>query len=927
MKTNHRIHQTTRHVLALALGLAASTAFLAGSARADTTITSGQTLDIIDSNTTLVGDTATWTDTGTLTIDNTGTLITHPSQAPGFNLTHVHNNDAIVLAGTAGSIFLKFYGNDMKFLFSGAVSGTATGDQIIDITTGAAGGGDRENVQFTSTIADGSSGSIGFHINYNTQSGANSYVNLSGSNTFTGPITLVKGNNVQTGFLVIGGERYMKAFDVTLYTVPGSGSLGGGTYPGNISLGIQTALDFNTSANQTLSGVISGVGTVVKEIAASTLTLAGLNTYTGNTTVSGGTLALASSGGMKFVVTDASSNKITGAGTATLDGAFTIDTTAVSPATSSGIWPLVDTTTKSFGANFTVAGFTGPDSNNAWVMTDLAGKIWIFDTVSGKLFLSLPAEIISFGIPGASGVIDQAAKTIALNVPWVPWGTALAPLSPTFTLSSGSCDKISGNAPSPSFAVQNPQTYSVNDNGTINDYTVTVTVTPASTGKAMSDVVFAGRGYAWVNDLSGTNLLMVVPSSVSVTALAPTFSVSPLATCNPPSGTTRDFTTPQTYTVTAQDSSTQVYTITVQRLSNSASGYQGRILASGPVSYWPLNETTGTTALDIASGINNITYGGTYTLGDVSLRADGNSSVLFTSATTSAGGYTGAPYNPLVNPQQSLNPRQFTVEFWYKHLNTTPSQYLVSLQDRSGTPTANRLGYAFQRNNSANRFQFTYGLPGNNNGTLQSSTDLVVGSVYYAVATYDGTTMSVYVNGVLNSSAPVSYVQATATQPGFTIGSRNGNTANACNIQDVAVYTRALTADEILFHYTGTAPTISYSAWATGYPALNLTNPAALLGGDLSNFALYAFGLDPSKPTAHNPISVPLNTSGHFSYTQLANSGLTYTVWTSTDLATWTQDAGALQTPGATANGVTTMAVQLAATPVGGKLFVRVAAQ
>ena len=95
----------------------------------------------------------------------------------------------------------------------------------------------------------------------------------------------------------------------------------------------------------------------------------------------------------------------------------------------------------------------------------------------------------------------------------------------------------------------------------------------------------------------------------------------------------------------------------------------------------------------------------------------------------------------------------------------------------------------------------------------------------------------------------------------------------------------------------------------------------------MSDFAEYAFGLDPTKPTAHNPISVPLNNSGHFSYTQLANSGLTYTVWTSTDLKAWTQDAGAVQTAGATVNGVTTMAVQLSATPVDGKLFVRVAAQ
>jgi len=172
--------------------------------------------------------------------------------------------------------------------------------------------------------------------------------------------------------------------------------------------------------------------------------------------------------------------------------------------------------------------------------------------------------------------------------------------------------------------------------------------------------------------------------------------------------------------------------------------------------------------------------------------------------------------------------------------------------------------------------------------------------------------------------------------------------SNACNngaqlngdIAELIVYNRVLSpteANEVGAYLTtkyglSTAyvTTISYTAWAANpaYAGFDLTNPAADADGDkVSNFAEYAFGLDPTKGTSSNPITASLTTNGHFSYTQLANTGLTYTVWTSTDLLTWTQDTGATQTVGTPVNGISTVAVQTTAAPVAGKLFVRVQAQ
>jgi len=69
--------------------------------------------------------------------------------------------------------------------------------------------------------------------------------------------------------------------------------------------------------------------------------------------------------------------------------------------------------------------------------------------------------------------------------------------------------------------------------------------------------------------ISGTNITLTVPLFVDVTALAPTYTVSPNALPDAvfPSGAARDFTNPKTYTITAQNGATQTYRVTVTKSS------------------------------------------------------------------------------------------------------------------------------------------------------------------------------------------------------------------------------------------------------------------------------------------------------------------------------------------------------------------------
>ena len=100
-----------------------------------------------------------------------------------------------------------------------------------------------------------------------TKAGAGT-LTLTGVNTFTGPLT------VSGGTLAIGG----------------AGQLNAGSYGTNIVN--NGTFSCNSSANQTLAGVISGTGALTKS-GGSTLNLNLSGTFTGGATITGGTLALA----------------------------------------------------------------------------------------------------------------------------------------------------------------------------------------------------------------------------------------------------------------------------------------------------------------------------------------------------------------------------------------------------------------------------------------------------------------------------------------------------------------------------------------------------------------------------------------------------------------------------------------------------------
>ncbi len=152
-----------------------------------------------------------------------------------------------------------------------------------------------ENAVNTSASAsmDGTmtlNGAVSFR-NWNTTSTVSSDIGGTGSLT-------LKQHAAANGKWILAGENSYTG-DTTIQDITtqisGAGYLGGGSYAGAITL--SSELQYSSSADQTLSGVISGGGDLVKDTSSSsTLSLSGANTYNGDTTVSAGTLSLGAGG-------------------------------------------------------------------------------------------------------------------------------------------------------------------------------------------------------------------------------------------------------------------------------------------------------------------------------------------------------------------------------------------------------------------------------------------------------------------------------------------------------------------------------------------------------------------------------------------------------------------------------------------------------
>lgn len=174
--------------------------------------------------------------------------------------------------------------------------------------------------------------------------------------------------------------------------------------------------------------------------------------------------------------------------------------------------------------------------------------------------LSDAKEILSFVFadltPAVQGNINGTAITAM-----VPFGTDVTALEPTVTISQeATVSPASGQAQD----FSSPVTYTVTaEDGSEATYTVTVNVTAGSSEKELTTFIFESLDPDVAGVITGNDVAVDVPFGTDVSALAPTITLSDLASVAPASGVEQDFSSPVDYTVTAQDGSTNVYQVAV----------------------------------------------------------------------------------------------------------------------------------------------------------------------------------------------------------------------------------------------------------------------------------------------------------------------------------------------------------------------------
>jgi autotransporter-associated beta strand protein len=253
--------------------------------------------------------------------------------------------------------------------------------------------------------------------------------NGSGSQNFTGTgkIVLKGGSAIASMNTAINATILLGSVTLQL---AGNSTFNSGNYSNNMALGTGATLQYSSSANQTIGGIISGSGLLVKDTNSSILTLTGNSTYTGATSVAGGTLAV--NGALaNTTVTIGSGGRLQGSGSivgsVTIQGGGTLATGNSIESLATGTLMQESNSTFAYEINNdadpALAGDLTAVTGNLNLALDNSSSLTIGELVSGSWAPGDKLTLISYSGTWNTGLFTYNGTTLSNNGTFTLSGT------------------------------------------------------------------------------------------------------------------------------------------------------------------------------------------------------------------------------------------------------------------------------------------------------------------------------------------------------------------------------------------------------------------------------------------------------------------------------------------------------------------------
>jgi hypothetical protein len=261
-------------------------------------------------------------------------------------------------------------------------------------------------------------------------------------------------------------------------------------------------------------------------------------------------------------------------------------------------------------------------------------------------------------------------------------------------------------------------------------------------------------------------------------------------------------------------------------------------LKSGLVGQWKFDEMTGTSAQDSSGN------GSTGTLANSPRWAQGNTASQGLSGGGGAVSFDGANDYVNVGNNSILNiTGDLTLSAWFKATALGGYHEIISKFDGGAGTT---YPYEF-RITDTGALQYCHG--NGVSGPCKNTTATVsAGAWYHVVAVRSGSTISFYINGILDSNQALADSPQSDTTNNVWIGWRNDSWSNGKAhglIDDVRVYNRAITAEEIRYLYNNNGPIAHWKldegSGATAYDSVG-SNDGTLTNMEVADWVTGKFG-------------------------------------------------------------------------------------